>query len=137
MLTTKQNPNFSPELGRLLSFIGRVATAIRMNSPYNGSYDPQNPNHGHDVMWLSDCLHTFEGLGEAIASGKLAEIEFMSSSILRQYESYDKDDTGYKSEPLYTFQKQNLFSLAEGKKILISIRDKAIKQSNNEETNQS
>lgn len=117
--------NFTPETGRLLVFIGHVATAIRMNTPYNGYYRSENPDHANDVMWLSDSLHSLWELGEALQGASTNNIDRACNNLLSLYQSYGMSDTSGKSEATHTFSKQTLFHLREGILIIQSIRDKA------------
>lgn len=117
--------NFTPETGRLLVFIGHVATAIRMNTPYNGCYRPENPDHANDVMWLSDSLHSLWELGVALQGTGRNNIDRACNNLLSLYKSYGMSDTSGKSEATDTFSKQTLFHLHEGILIIQSIRDKA------------
>ncbi|HCE3569197.1 TPA: hypothetical protein NG649_005100 [Vibrio parahaemolyticus] len=78
-------PNFTWEAGRLLGYVGRVAIAIRMNTPYNGAYDPRAPHHADDVMWLADSLHHFERLGHALQESNLQIIEDTCNTLLAIY----------------------------------------------------
>lgn len=117
--------NFTWEAGRLLDFVGRVALAIRMNSPYNGRYDPDDSRHRDDVMWLADCLHGFERLGQALQESNLQALVDVCNGLLDSYKEYDRTDTRYRSQPAPTFERQGLFTLDEGRAILTEIRDKA------------
>lgn len=118
-------PNFTWEAGRLLGYIGRVATAIRMNTPYNGAYDPRASHHADDVMWLADSLHHFERLGHALQESNLQIIEDACNALLATYKDYGRSDTGMRSEPAATFERQTVFRLDEGRAILTELRDKA------------
>lgn len=118
-------PNFTWEAGRLLGYVGRVAIAIRMNTPYNGAYDPRAPHHADDVMWLADSLHHFERLGHALQESNLQIIEDTCNTLLAIYKDYGRSDTGMKPEPAATFQRQTAFRLNEGRAILTELRDKA------------
>lgn len=113
------------EFGRLLRFVGRVATAIRLNSPYNGFFDSTNPQHSQDVMWMSDLLHHFEHLGRAFESGQPSEVIFACEILDKSFQTYNKSDTGYRTEPATTFEHQKLFSVEEGREILANIKAKA------------
>jgi hypothetical protein len=117
--------NVTPEAGRLLDYVGRVALAIRMNSPYNGLYDPTDPQHAQDVMWLADALHGFSLLGNALQGGDPDKIEKACDELLHSYQLYERTDTGFKSEPGPTFERQLWLTLGEGREILMAIRDKA------------
>ncbi len=118
-------PNFTWEAGRLLGYAGRVATAIRMNTPYNGLYDSKAPHHADDVMWLADSIHHFERLGHALQESNLKNIEDTCSTLLAIYIDYERSNTGMKSEPSATFERQTVFQLDEGRAIITELRDKA------------
>lgn len=121
----EDNQNFTLEAGRLLCFVGRVATAIRMNSPYSGFYNADDPSHAADVMWLADCLHEYERLGAALQESNLPAIEEACNGLLYSYKEYERSNSHYKSQPAPTFERQSLFTLSEGCEILTAIRDKA------------
>lgn len=123
---TKSKLNFTVEVGQLLDFVSRVATAIRTNSPYSGGYDNRDPQHGEDVMWLADSLHSLSGLGRALQGTDAEAIVKASEGLLKSYQTYERIDTGFKSEPKLTFEKyENSFTVNEAIVILSEIRDKA------------
>lgn len=116
--------DLTPELTRLLNFTASVAIAIRMNSAYN-SQSAHSPNTPHDVMWLADSLHNFDMLGRAIESGEATNIEFACDQLLRAYESYTRTDTGLKSEPNATFERNaQRVTLKEAQDIFRDIKTK-------------
>ncbi len=91
------------ELGKLLAFVGEVAIAIRMNSAYNG-LSRDNPNTAYDVMWLSDALHNFGMLGDAIADGNRGRIVEACDMLTHMFEWYMQPaQGGLKSPPRETF----------------------------------
>lgn len=68
--------NYTPELARLMGFVGATATAIRMYSAYSGgspscylgvALSPER--QAVDLMFLADALHHLENVGAAIESG--------------------------------------------------------------------
>lgn len=118
-------PNFTWEAGRLLCYVGRVATAIRMNTPYSGAYDPRAPHHADDVMWLADSLHHFERLGQALQVSDLQAIEDTCNDLLSIYSDYESRAAGVRPDPAATFERQTTFRLNEGRAILLAIRDEA------------
>lgn len=110
--------NFTWEAGRLLGYVGRVATTIRMNSPYNGA--------GDDVVRLTNSLDGFERLGLALQRSNLQEIEDVCNGLLARFKDYDRPDAGYYgSTPAPTFERQARCTLGKGRAILTEIRDKA------------
>lgn len=119
--------DLTSELARLLNYTAEVATAIRMNSPYNGCYEPANPQHGNDVMWLADCLHNFGMLGRAIQGADPKGIDFACDMLLQAYERYGQDSYSdiVKGDPQGAFERNTeLFSLAEGMRIFMDIKAK-------------
>nr|WP_261793102.1 hypothetical protein [Pseudoxanthomonas taiwanensis] len=64
--------DISGEIGTLFEHVARVATAIRDYSAYTrGHYGPEHSKARYDLLWLSDCLHTFDRVGTALAVGRL------------------------------------------------------------------
>jgi len=126
--------NFSPEMGSLLIWISDVATAIRLNSSYaycdRQRYSDEKPEKltqmAHDVMWLSDPLHTLFQLGDALQSGSPHKIIDGCNGLLKQFRFYEKDDPYYKSNPKDRFERYNkLFKLEEAMQIFTNIKHKA------------
>jgi hypothetical protein len=78
------------KLGDLLIFISKVAISARMNTAYNSS-SAQNPETPLAAMWLTDMLHNFQGLGEALSDddmdGAIRELEKLKAIWLA-----DKED---------------------------------------------
>ena len=119
--------DYQQDFGAFLSFVGDVATAIRMNSAYN-SEAASEPHTSHDVMWLSDSLHGLHRLGEAISAGDLSAIASACDAQIAIYDGYQMVQTArWKSPPHETFERSKRFvSLNQGVAILNSIREKAL-----------
>lgn len=121
--------NLTIELTNLLTFVSNVATAIRMNSPYNGQYDTKKLEHGYAVLWFSDCLHNFEMLSNAIQQEYLKGIVFSCDTLISIYENYTANNlVESKGNPKVVFEKYNrgLFTLNDGIEILNAIKSKVI-----------
>lgn len=121
--------NLTKELSQLLIYVGNVAIAIRMNSAYNGD-SIHNPNTPYDVMWLSDSLHNFDVLGEAIEQGNPEKIDRACGKILflinNQYTKILPEFVGQlKGNPPETFERYNRYvDLNKAAEILNRIREK-------------
>jgi hypothetical protein len=120
-----QQLNLTEELARLLCFAGKVAVAIRTYSAYN--QDPTDSRKGFaplDVMWLSDCLHGIEDLGNAVLAGDTARIALQCTLLTAAYHDYSLDK--YPSRPsLASFERNaRWFSLQEGIDIFEAISRK-------------
>jgi hypothetical protein len=78
------------ELGRLLSYVSRVALAIRLYSAYNPSkkYTLGQEICDIDLMWLSDSLHNFNMLGDAIIMGQRESIDDSCDFLISAYKGY-------------------------------------------------
>ena len=84
--------NFTPELGRLLRF-----TAESGCSAYNqGDIDDLKQFAPEDILWLSDCLHSFGLLGDAVLGGNVEQINFACDMLTNSYRDYsvDRQTTG-------------------------------------------
>lgn len=82
-------------LCELFGYISEIALAIRMNSAYS-RFSQNNVFKDHDVMWLSDALHNFNMISDAIAIAETSDerptsIEMLISTYKRYLESKDKD----------------------------------------------
>lgn len=122
--------NFNWELGRLLVYIADVATAIRMNSPYNGAYQDRDPRDiGLDVMWLSDSLHCLDRLGRAIQSGEPEQIVEACDSLLHYYRMFTDgvpEGARMKGDPKATADRhERYFRVGEAMATVMEIRNKA------------
>jgi hypothetical protein len=121
--------NLSNELARLLTFISDVATAIRLYSDYNqGDINYIKLHTGIDVLWLSDCLHGFGNLSNAILNNNVEQIVFACDDLKRSYEGYLIDKTDWRPSRASFERHAGLFSLQEGIDIFESIRQKVLKQ---------
>lgn len=121
--------DFSSELGRLLVLISNVAVAIRLNSAYSGDYASKDKTQvGFDVMWLSDTLHEFKGLGAALQSKDLTKIVSSCDGLTMQFEAYLDEKSGpWKSDPSDTFDRYREFvNLEEFMGVVSDIRTKAL-----------
>ncbi len=128
-MTTATTPDLTTELARLIAFTAEVATAIRMNSPYNGQYDRENPQHGYDVMWLADSLHNFLMLGQAIEGGDANAIAFACDMLTDSYDRYGHPpgDARVKGDPQGAFARHRQhFALEEGRTIFADIKAKVL-----------
>ncbi len=127
----KQNSkvNFSNELGELLVFISKIATAIRMNTPYNSKYKNLT-NRDIDVLNFSELLSEFNSLGASLAGGDVNEVRKSCDILLSFRLSKNSSNPTIKSL-MDTFERWgkgsefNIVSQDEGIKILERIRDKA------------
>ncbi|WP_390241243.1 hypothetical protein [Vibrio sp. R78045] len=112
------------EFTQLLSHLFDVSTALRRHSPYSGQYDPKDPQEGFDVMWLSDYAQHLSSLGKIGTTRDFQEVKMTCEYTLKYISILRSNDTGFKSEPLDTFQHEKLFSLDEGELILLRIQHK-------------
>ena len=97
------NIDLTSELGRLLEFTGKVATAIRMYSAYNPCGDHEDA--GMDLMWLSDSLHSFGTLGKAVQAGDSENIMFACDALLKMYRGYQEIRPNSSRQALPTFER--------------------------------
>ncbi len=96
--------DLSGEIGTLFEHVARVATAIRDHSAYTrGHYGPEHNKARYDLLWLSDCLHTFDRLGRALAAGSQRSLAEACQELLGMYDAYLVDSSGYDSRD--TFQR--------------------------------
>lgn len=122
--------DFYSDLGQLLVYISEVATAIRLNSAYNGNYKQMDQDQvSLDVMWLSDSLHNLDRLGHAIESGSpqeildacKVEIDYYKKTILYSLHS------NWKSDPNGSFQRHDhIIRPQQALDVFTSIHDKAL-----------
>lgn len=120
--------NLTPELAELTIFTANVATAIRMNTAYNG--DPrQMPHSAEDSMWFSYCLHNLDSLGKAILQGNRERIVETCEVLISNYNWYLSVEpgkagiiNGVNCNPSASFERhKKLISLEQGKNILCKI----------------
>jgi hypothetical protein len=120
--------DFQQLLGRFLIFTGGMATAIRMNSAYNGAA-ATDPNVPVDVMWLSDALHPLDELGNAIAAGYPVRVVAACDRLISVWEGYRtpaKPGDVLAPSASDTFERWgHLADLDEGIAILRSLRESA------------
>jgi len=119
----KAELNLTTELAKLLTFVSDVATAIRMNSPYNGQYNPTDKEHGYAVLWLSDCLHNYGMLSDAIQKQDREQILFSCDTLISIYETYKSKDT---SKVVFEKHSRGLFTLDNGIEIFNAIKSKVV-----------
>jgi len=117
--------DLTEELARLINFTAQVAVAIRLNSAYSPP-SKNNPNTPIDVMWLSDSLHNFNSLGDAVVRRNKNAILRACISLERNYAWFVSPDvTGCKGIPHETFARySDLVNLNEAVEIFSRIRVK-------------
>ncbi|MBB6063778.1 hypothetical protein [Pseudoxanthomonas broegbernensis] len=94
--------DISGEVGTLFEHVARVAVAIRNYSAYTrGHYGPEPNKARYDLLWLADCLHTFDRVGKALAAGSQRELAAASGELLSMYDMYLKDGSGYDSRDTF------------------------------------
>jgi len=94
--------DLSGELGILLEHVARVATTIRSYSAYTRGHYGQEPNKArYDLLWLADCLHTYDQLGKALAGGSQRALAQACEELLSMYDMYLKDGSGYDSRDTF------------------------------------
>lgn len=99
-LALEPHIDFTAELAQVLDYVSRVAIAIRMNSRYANA--PLTLETSENVMWLSDSLHNFDRIGNAILARDYRALtqtcdllqqmlrEFQSESVAKAHERYFK-----------------------------------------------
>lgn len=96
--------DISSEIGTLFEHVARVARTIRNYSAYTrGHHAPEPAKARYDLHWLSDCLHSFDQVGKALAKGSTEALTDACTELLSMYEQYLKDSAGYDSRD--TFQR--------------------------------
>lgn len=94
--------DISGEIGTLFEHVARVATAIRDYSAYTrGHYGPEHSKARYDLLWLSDCLHTFDRVGKALAAGSQRSLSAACQELLQMYDTYLTDSSGYDSRDTF------------------------------------
>lgn len=94
--------DISGEVGTLLEHVARVAVAIRSYSAYTRGHHGPEPNKArYDLLWLSDCLHTLDRVGKALAAGSQRELTAACGELLSMYDMYLKDGSGYDSRDTF------------------------------------
>ena len=117
---------FAVEQAKLLSFVAKMAVAIRMNSPYSAVHQDCS-TAPTDVMWLADSLHNFDVLGRAIEAGKSDGITFACNHLIEMYEDYLQDGNPSRPNPARaSFSRWgHLVDLGEALEIFQAIKAKA------------
>jgi len=96
--------DISAEIGTLLAHVARVARSIRRYSAYSRGHNaPELSSARYDLHWLSDCLHSFDQIGHALATDNVDTLTAACTELLSMYEQYLKDGSGYNSRD--TFQR--------------------------------
>lgn len=96
--------NIATEVGTLLAHVARVARSIRRYSAYSRGHNaPELSSARYDLHWLSDCLHSLDQIGHALATGNVDTLTAACTELLSMYEQYLKDGSGYNSRD--TFQR--------------------------------
>ncbi len=96
--------DISAEIGTLLAHVARVARSIRRYSAYSRGHNaPELSSARYDLHWLSDCLHSLDQIGHALARGDVDTLTAACTELLSMYEQYLKDGSGYNSRD--TFQR--------------------------------
>jgi len=92
----------SGEVGILFEHVARVAMAIRDYSAYTrGHYRQESNKARYDLLWLADCLHTFDRVGRALASGSTRALVTACEELLSMYDTYLHDGSGYDSRDTF------------------------------------
>ncbi|MFT4247885.1 MAG: hypothetical protein QM581_07590 [Pseudomonas sp.] len=96
--------DISAEIGTIFEHVARVARAIRHYSAFSrGHQAPESGKARYDLHWLSDCLHSFDQIGKALARGSSTALTAACKELLTMYNAYPKDSSGYNSRD--TFQR--------------------------------
>lgn len=122
--------NFTHELSELLCFAAGVGTAARLFSAYSGEFAQPQERAGstpsqvvmsmessQDLMWITDTIHGFNSLAEAINSGNPEHINNTCDSFmdyfkrLMDHDQHTQKDT--KGNPVETFSKDRFRGLIE------------------------
>jgi len=131
--------NFTSELCQLLEFTSNVAIAIRMNSAYHkeSMCDPETP---HNVLWLSDCLHNFSYLSDAINLNDTEKIIIACDNLLQNYKWYYEnhlyEQYGHDSKTIFERYSQRV-ELKDAMKIFEQIKSTVKMQDPEYKTNHS
>lgn len=120
-----QNVDLNMELARLLAFTAKVSTAIRMCSSYAAPHVPKTAPD--DVMWLSESLHSFDRLAEAVQGQSPGGIVSACDSLLESYRYYQAGGVCNSNASADTFQRnRRYFLLDEGISVFLDIKQKAL-----------
>ena len=94
--------DISGEIGTLFEHVARVATAVRQYSAYTrGHYGPEPNKARYDLLWLADCLHTFDRVGKALTGGSQRSLSAACQELLSMYDAYHRDGSGYDSRDTF------------------------------------
>ncbi|KAF1695383.1 hypothetical protein [Pseudoxanthomonas daejeonensis] len=94
--------DISGEIGLLFEHVARVATAIRGYSAFTrGHSGPEPQKARYDLLWLADCLHTFDRIGRALAGGSQRSLAVACEELLSMYDMYPRDGSGYDSRDTF------------------------------------
>ena len=94
--------DISAEIGTLFEHVARVAKTIRHYSAYNRGHQAPEPSKArYDLLWLSDCLHSFDQIGQALAQGSVSALKTACRELLSMYEAYPRDGSGYNSRDTF------------------------------------
>ena len=94
--------DISAEIGLLFEHVARVAAAIRGYSAFTrGHHGPEPAKARYDLLWLSDCLHTFDRVGRALAGGNQQALAAACEELLSMYDMYPRDGSGYDSRDTF------------------------------------
>lgn len=94
--------DISGEVGILFEHVARVAAAVRGYSAYTrGHYGAEHSKARYDLLWLGDCLHTFDRVGRALASGSQKALHAACEELLAMYDMYPRDGSGYDSRDTF------------------------------------
>lgn len=119
--------DITSEMARLFIHVSRVATAIRMTSAYGSDSTFKDPKLiPYDVLWLSDSLHNFDGLGRTIGQGDLAGISVQCSFLLGRYGEYQPTEQNQHLSSRNSFERYSRFcNPQEVVELLTAIKQKA------------
>ncbi|MBO9715455.1 MAG: hypothetical protein J7507_01240 [Pseudoxanthomonas sp.] len=94
--------DLSGEIGTLFEHVARVAAAIRSYSAYTRGHHGREPDKArYDLLWLADCLHTFDRIGKALAAGSQRALSAACAELLEMYAAYPGDGSGYDSRDTF------------------------------------
>lgn len=94
--------DISSEIGTLFEHVARVARAIRNYGAFTrGHSAPESSKARYDLHWLSDCLHSFDEIGRALARGNVDALNTACTGLLSMYDAYLKDGSGYNSRDTF------------------------------------
>ncbi len=126
--------DFTTELADLVSFMSRVAIAIRMHTPDSGKTRYESAEgHCKHVLWLADSIHSFDSLSYAIARRNIDAIVFAADLNINRYRVYMTVGDKWVSDPMLTFktvgdfpgERCDAWILSEGISLLERIKTKA------------